>query len=223
MPPQKIQIYQSLIEPSDSSVLFVDFQEAMLARLPSTEQLKIRTNISLLAKCVSELGLPMFFFRYALPDKAGALIEELKTVAESAVVFTRDQQDIWQDSVFSDQLRKSGRKTLIVAGLTTDLFLISPSILAVRRGYRTYAVIDASASWSQEALIISSLRLLQAGVTPISIASVIAELRFGKGGPASKELEYLFAVHDAMFGMMGMTGNISAAMRASLPSKIGHR
>jgi len=112
MPPQKIQTYQSLIEPNDGSVLFIDFQEAMLARLPSTEQLKIRTNISLLAKNVSEIGLPMFFFRYSLPDKAGALIEELKTVAESAVVFTRDQQDIWQDSAFSDQSRKSGRKTL---------------------------------------------------------------------------------------------------------------
>ena len=94
--------------------------------------------------------------------------------------FTRHQQDIWQDSAFSNQLRKSGRKTLIVAALITDLFLVSPSVLAVSRGYHTYAVIDTSASWSREALVISSLRLLQAGVTPISIPSVIAELRLGK-------------------------------------------
>jgi len=82
MPPQK----NKPIEPNDSSVLFIDFQEAMLARLPRTKQLKIRTNISLLAKNVSEIGLAMFFFRYALPDKAGEPIEELKTVAGSATV-----------------------------------------------------------------------------------------------------------------------------------------
>jgi isochorismate hydrolase len=161
----------------------------------------------------------MFFFRYALPDKAGALIEELKTVAESASIFTRDQQDIWQDSAFSDQLRKSGRKTLILAALMTDLFLVSPSLLAVSRGYRTYAVMDAT-SWSQEALTLSTLRLLQAGVTPISIASVITELRFRRGGPASEQLEYIFGVYDAMFGM---TGNISAAMHATLPSALRQR
>jgi hypothetical protein len=75
-------------------------------------------------------------------------------------------------------------------------------------------------SWSQEALTLSTLRLLQAGVTPISIASVITELRFRRGGPASEQLEYIFGVYDAMFGM---TGNISAAMRATLPSAIRQR
>ena len=117
MSPRKIQTYQSLIDPNDSSVLFIDYQEAMLTRLPNTEQLRIRTNIGFLAKGVSEIGLPMFFFRTAIPDEAGTLIEELKTIAESATVFTRDQQDIWQSSAFTDRLNKSGRKTLIVAGL----------------------------------------------------------------------------------------------------------
>jgi nicotinamidase-related amidase len=85
MPPPKLQTDQSLIDPNDSCVLFIDFQEALLARLPVAEQLKIRANIRLLAKSVSEIGLPMFVFRYALPGAAGALFEELKTVAESAI------------------------------------------------------------------------------------------------------------------------------------------
>jgi len=35
----------------------------------------------------------------------------------------------------------------------------------------------------------------------IKLLLAIAELRFGRGGSASEELEYIFGVHDAMYGM----------------------
>jgi len=35
----------------------------------------------------------------------------------------------------------------------------------------------------------------------IKLLLAIAELRFGRGGSASEELEYIFGVHGAMYGM----------------------
>lgn len=52
----------------------------------------------------------------------------------------------WQHEPFVKVVEKTGRKKLIMAGVTTDVCLAFPAIAAVKDGYDVYAVYDISGS-----------------------------------------------------------------------------
>jgi hypothetical protein len=52
-----------------------------------------------------------------------------------------------------------------------------PSIRAVQDGYKVFAVIDASGTYSKMAQEISLARIVQAGVVPLDTAAVASELQ----------------------------------------------
>ncbi|EPL1856951.1 isochorismatase family protein, partial [Serratia marcescens] len=71
----------------------------------------------------------------------------------------------------------TGRKTLIIAGTITSVCMAFPSISAVAEGYKVFAVIDASGTYSKMAQEITLARVVQAGVVPIDTAGVASELQ----------------------------------------------
>jgi nicotinamidase-related amidase len=52
----------------------------------------------------------------------------------------------WADPNFSGAIEATGRKNLIMGGVTTDICLVFPSISAVQLGYSVQAILDASGS-----------------------------------------------------------------------------
>lgn len=52
-----------------------------------------------------------------------------------------------------------------------------PSISAVHDGYRVFAVVDASGTYSKMAQEITLARVVQAGVVPIDTGAVLSELQ----------------------------------------------
>jgi nicotinamidase-related amidase len=52
----------------------------------------------------------------------------------------------WDDANFKTAVEASGRRNLIMAGVTTDVCLVFPAISARRAGYQVQAVMDASGS-----------------------------------------------------------------------------
>ena len=71
----------------------------------------------------------------------------------------------------------TGRKTLIIAGTITSVCMAFPSISAVADGYRVFAVVDASGTYSKMAQEITLARIVQAGVVPMDTAAVASELQ----------------------------------------------
>jgi len=63
-----------------------------------------------------------------------------------------------------------------LAGVSTDVCLALPAVSAVRDGYDVYAVIDASGTFSQHALMASMFRMSQAGVVIANATMLVSEL-----------------------------------------------
>ena len=78
---------------------------------------------------------------------------------------------------FVAAVKATGRKTLIIAGTITSVCMAFPSISAVAEGYKVFAVIDASGTYSKMAQEITTARVVQAGVVPIDTAGVASELQ----------------------------------------------
>ena len=79
-------------------------------------------------------------------------------------------------------IEATGRRKLIMAGLWTEVCLVFPALDLVREGYDVYAVSDASEGTSLNAHELGMQRFIQAGVSPVAWAAVMAELgRLYKG------------------------------------------
>ena len=53
---------------------------------------------------------------------------------------------MWDDPKFVAAVEKTGRKNLIMAGVTIDVCLAFAAMQAVDAGYNVYGVVDASAA-----------------------------------------------------------------------------
>jgi nicotinamidase-related amidase len=71
---------------------------------------------------------------------------------------------------------KTGRKNLIMAGVTTDVCLVFPAISAVREGFNVQAVMDASGSPFDLSEEMSRRRMENEGVVLTATNTLMAEL-----------------------------------------------
>ena len=96
----------------------------------------------------------------------------------------------WDDPSFVEAVKKTGRRKLIMAGVTSDVCLTFPALDAVRDDYDVYAVMDASGTVNQHALTAAMFRMNQAGVkianTKMVIAELIADWSGNFGAPLGK-------------------------------------
>ena len=89
----------------------------------------------------------------------------------------RGEISAWDHPEFVAAVKATGRKTLIIAGTITSVCMAFPAIAAVHEGYKVFAVVDASGTYSKMAQEITLARIVQAGVVPIDTAAVGSELQ----------------------------------------------
>jgi nicotinamidase-related amidase len=94
----------------------------------------------------------------------------------------------WNDPDFVSAVKSTGRKNLIMAGVTTDVCLVFPSISAVQEGFRVQAVIDASGSPFELSEDLSQRRMERAGVVLTTTNTLMAELAQDWSRPEGSQL-----------------------------------
>lgn len=89
---------------------------------------------------------------------------------------------------FHDAVLATGRKKLIMAGVTTDVCLIFPAIDAALEGFAVQAVMDASGSPSDLSEEFSRQRMHDAGVVLTATNTLVAEIAKDWSTPAGQQL-----------------------------------
>jgi nicotinamidase-related amidase len=82
----------------------------------------------------------------------------------------------WADPNFKAAVAATARKQLVMAGVTTDICLVFPTIDAVNDGYEVQAVLDASGSSFEIQEEMARRRMENAGVVLTTTNTIIAEL-----------------------------------------------
>ncbi|MNV30507.1 Isochorismatase family protein [compost metagenome] len=83
----------------------------------------------------------------------------------------------WDNPDFVNAVKATGKKTLIIAGTITSVCMAFPAISAVAEGFKVFAVIDASGTYTKMAEEITLARVVQAGVVPMDTAAVASEIQ----------------------------------------------
>ena len=168
---------KTMIDPADAVMLLIDHQSGLFQLVKDIDMLRLRHNVSALAK-VSRLAKLPTFTTASVPDGPnGPLIPEIHRYNPEAIHIPRTGQiNTWDNLKWVEAIQNTGRKTLLIAATLTSVCLSFPTLSALAAGYRVFTIIDASGNWSSMATEITLARVVQAGAMPIDTYAVIAEL-----------------------------------------------
>src|SRR5215467_7186116 len=169
---------KALINPADTLFLLLDHQAGLFQVVKDIEVAQLRANTTMLAKLAALMKLPLITTATEPNGPNGPLMPEIHEAAPHAVHLPRrGEVNAWDNALFVKTVQETGRKTLIMAGVSTSVCVMFPALDAKAAGYNVYAVIDASGDPSEMASRTTVARFIQAGIVPTSANAVLCELQ----------------------------------------------
>lgn len=177
-----------VIDPNDAVMLLIDHQSGLFQTVGDMPMPILRNHATALAKIATLANIPVITTASVPQGPNGPLIPEIHANAPHAQYIARKGEiNAWDNPDFVAAVKATGRKTLIIAGTITSVCMAFPSISAVQDGYKVFAVIDASGTYSKMAQEITLARVMQAGVVPIDTAAVASEIQRSWNRPDAQE------------------------------------
>ncbi|MCY1183847.1 putative hydrolase YcaC [compost metagenome] len=133
----------------------------------------------MLAKAARILKLPVVLTSSMEEYAQGPLLSELEQILPTEFAGRIKRMGIvnaMDDENFAAAVKATGRKKLIIAGVTNDVCTVYPALSLVREGFEVQVVADGGASPTAMADDIALRRMDKAGVTLTTTNQLIAEL-----------------------------------------------
>lgn len=172
--------YTKPLTPDNAAVLFIDNQTNLMLGVQSIDTVLLRNNTEGLAQLAKMFDLPVVLTTTGGGAKgpAGGLSTGITDSFPNAPIIDRtDYFNAMSDPRFAAAVRATGRKKVILSGLTTDYCLVYPATTLIEQGYHVFIVTDASGSFTKENNDTALQRLIQMGATPINLQSLVGELQ----------------------------------------------
>lgn len=167
-----------VIDPNDAVMLLIDHQSGLFQTVNDMPMPKLRAHAAALARMATLSKMPVITTASVPQGPNGPMIPEIHANAPHAKYVARKGEiNAWDNPDFVAAVKATGRKTLIIAGTITSVCMAFPAIAAVHEGYKVFAVVDASGTYSKMAEEITLARIVQAGVVPMDTAAVASELQ----------------------------------------------
>ena len=164
---------------TDSALLLIDHQIGTMKLIKNIPLDMVKRNTLALAKTAKILGVPVVLTSSQEQYVQGPLLPELERVLPEAFAARIRRAGIvnaWNDPNFKKAVEATGRRNLIMAGVTTDVCLVYPAISACREGYQVQAVMDASGSPYELSEDMARRRMEREGVVLTATNTLMAEL-----------------------------------------------
>ena len=179
------------LTPDNAALLLVDHQVGtMNFGLTDIDALSLKNRALWLAEAAKVFKMPVLLTTSNPTGANGPLFPELVAALPGVPIINRVIINAWNDPNFKQAVERTGRKKLIIAGVTADVCLTFPALGAVRDGYDVYAVMDASGTVNAHALQAAMFRMAYAGVkianTNMVLAEILADWSSQYGGPLAE-------------------------------------
>src|SRR6516225_12117705 len=186
---------KALLDPTDTVLLLLDHQSGLFQNVKDVSVAELRANVTALAKLATLQGIPVITTASVPDGPNGPLMPEIQEAAPHAVYVPRKGEvNAWDNAAFVKAVRETGKKTLVMAGVWTNVCVMFPALDAKAAGFKVYAVMDASGDPSEMASRTTLARFMQAGVVPTSANAVICELHRTWNRPDAAELAELYTM-----------------------------
>lgn len=195
--------YVTPLSPDNATVLFIDSQISLMLGTQSIDTTLLRINTEGLAKLAAIYDLPVVLTTTGGGEHgpSGPLMPPItETFPDAPIIDRMDYLNAMDDERFADAVRATGRKKVIMSGITTDFCLVYPTASLIAQGYHVFIVVDASGSWTRDINDAALQRVVQMGATPTNLQSIAGELQ---NAAAVKDLGASKEKHPALFDWLG--------------------
>jgi nicotinamidase-related amidase len=175
----------------NSALLLIDHQVGTMQLIKNIDREQAARQSIALAKMAKILDLPVVITSSQEERAQGPILPEIAAVlpeAHAARIKRPGVVNAWAYAEFKNAVLATGRKNLIMAGVTTDVCLIFPAIDAAIEGFNVQAVMDASGSPSLLSEEFSRQRMHDAGVVLTATNTLIAEIAQDWSTPQGQQL-----------------------------------
>jgi nicotinamidase-related amidase len=152
----------------------------------------VKKNALRLARIPKAVGMPVVLTASIEDQVQGPLVPELEQILPEAFAERIRRPGIVNDmhhEGFNKAVNATGRKKLIVAGVTTEICVTFPVLQMLEEGYEVQVSADASASWSKYGDDLALRRMERAGAVIATVDQLISELAIDWTSPNGQKLE----------------------------------
>lgn len=176
----QVSDYLEQLSPDNAAVLFIDSQTTLTLGVQSIDLTLLKTNTEGLAKLAKMFALPVVLTTTGggAGGPSGGLLKGITDTFPNVEPVNRmGNLNAMDDPRFAEAVKATGRRKVILSGITTDFCLVYPALSLIAAGYHVFIAVDASGSWTKEINDWALQRLIQAGATPTNVQSIFGELQ----------------------------------------------
>jgi nicotinamidase-related amidase len=161
---------------TDTLILFADLQEG-IANLPLTVTPdRLRKGVRHLAKLAKLFDIPVIIS--AIPGENGTatIMPEIGEELGDLPTHYRSTADSFLNGKIVDAVKTSGRRTILISGVATELAVQLPALTGIDLGFRTFVVVDACGGTSERTEQAALNRILAHGGSTVPVITLAGEL-----------------------------------------------
>ncbi len=183
--------YSANFTTDNVALVLVDHQVGTInwaGELDSAGREQLKTWARAIARFAKGAGIPIVLTSSLETEAQGPLLPEFKDIMPDEYAKRIKRTGVinaWEDPNFASAVRATGKKNLLMSGLTTDVCLVPPALSAKAEGFEVIALFDSSGACTIQAAENSRYRLNQAGIEVWGTPSVITHLLKNYKNPAS--------------------------------------
>lgn len=167
----------SRILAEDAVILFADLQSGIIELSQTNPLDRLRKSVRSLAKLAKLFDIPVIVTGIQGEDGAPAAITpEIAEILGDVPTHHRTTCDSFRNAEIVAAIEATGRKTLLISGVATELAVQLPALSAANQGYKAFVVLDACGGMSERTEQAALLRIASAGATAVSVMTLAGEL-----------------------------------------------
>jgi nicotinamidase-related amidase len=167
----------SRILAEDAVILFADLQTGIIELSQTNPLDRLKKSVKALAKLAKLFEIPVFVTGIQGEDGSPAAITpEIGEVLGEVPTHHRTTCDSFRNPEILAAIEATGRKTLLISGVATELAVQLPALSAADQGYKAFVVLDACGGMSERTEQAALLRMGSAGATAVSVMTLAGEL-----------------------------------------------
>ncbi|KAH9851178.1 Isochorismatase hydrolase [Lenzites betulinus] len=206
------------LDKNNAVLLIVDHQEGLYQLVRDSTPTDVKSNILAHAALGKIFDLPTVMTTSAQTGANGPLPKEVLEMHPNAPLIKRQGEvDAWDNADFRAAVQATGKKQVIMAGITTDVCTTFLALSLRDAGYTVFANSDASGTFDAKTAQDANDRMRAAGVHVLSMFAVACELmRDWRNTPGTPEMMPFFDTYLPEYGFLARAHD--AAISSGTPS-----
>jgi nicotinamidase-related amidase len=180
--------YSPILQRDNTVLLLVDHQVGLLSGVRDINTADLRRNVVAIAKAAQILGIPVIVTAVGSDGLWGPTLPELTAALPNVKVIKRSVINAWDDPNVVKAVEATGRKQILVAGISLEVCAAFPAISATQAGYDARVILDASGTFNDSKRVAGIQRLTALGIQLTDYATAAVELLKDNADPKANDV-----------------------------------